>query len=277
MTNEDKRKSGMPRLLKGLFRKKEKLKDQLFHLLENSDIAVSNEQKQMISGVANLAELTAGVVKIPVQRMRDIDLNSTLKEIAAVFQKSGHSRLPVYQEKNGQKKYIGFFFAKDLLPLLIKREGRFKPEENLRPLYVVPETQSLLSLLRDMRLKKQHLVLTVNEHGDVTGLVTLEDILEEIVGEIRDEFDKEKNPIAEVGHRKYRVDPIISLQELNANLPLNLPEEEFNSLSGFLLHQLKGEVESETFVTIGNTVFTVDKASGNHIKSVTIEFLPDTE
>jgi len=265
--------SKLKTLMKQIFRHSEDLREELTDFFEDIDITVSNDQIQMMLGIIKLVNIDANKVKIPNSKMVTLPLNASLKESVAVLKKSGHTRIPIIEEKDGKKEYCGVLFAKDLLPSLITKTGRFKLQSYIRKVVTVPESQGLLSLLRQMRLSQTHLVLTVNEYGDVTGLITMEDILEEIVGDIRDEYDRKERNIKEIGHRTYKVDATLPLHEINNELTINLPEERFNTLGGFLLHELKGEVETQQVVHYGNISITLETVKDKLISSalITIE------
>lgn len=250
------------------------LRQELIEFFGDQSLQVENEQIQMILSILRIRDLTAEQIRIPATRMISIPVNTSLKDCIAIIKKSGHTRIPVYEEKDGRKNFTGILYAKDLLTRSLDHKGRFKLSENLHELIVIPETQGLLSLLRHLRMKQIHLVMTVNEYGDITGLVTLEDILEEIVGDIRDEYDSRRSPIREVGHRIYRVDGSISLKDLNQELTLNLPEEKFNTLSGFILHELKGVIAEKSAVDYGSCVITVTKIAGSEVRQAEIKIPP---
>ena len=249
------------------------LREELSEFFEDLDIKVSNDQLQMILGVVGMIDYTVDKIKIPEKKMVSIPINATKKDAFTAVRKSGHSRIPVYEEVNGSKKYPGILYAKDLLESELKK-GRFKLSNLLRKPFVVPETQSLLTLLREMRIKKYHLALTANEHGDISGLITLEDILEEIVGDIKDEFDSSRQPIKEIEHRLYRIDGSLPLSDVNKHLTINLPEEKFNTLAGFVLHELKGNLVENEMITYGQIILTLEKFNGQQIKSVLVKIPP---
>ncbi|MDH5717211.1 MAG: CBS domain-containing protein [Spirochaetia bacterium] len=264
--------SKFSQFLSHLFGKSANIREELTEFFEDQEIPVSNEQLQMILGVLRLVGNSAEKGKISLPGVTALPLNSTKEHAISVIIKSGHSRIPVYDEKNARKEYIGIIYAKDLLKA--EKKKKIKLSDYLRPLPVVPETQSLLSLLREMRLKRHHLAMTVNEYGEFTGLITLEDILEEIVGDIKDEYDSGKNPIKEIKHRVYSVDALTPLSEINNELATNFPEEKFNTLAGFLLHELKGEIRKKAKVTYGNIEITIDKFTEKKIKKVLIKIPP---
>jgi len=260
---------------KRVFGKNGNVREELTNFFEDQDIPVSNDQLQMILGILRLIGLRADKIKIPLPNVVSLPLKSTKEEIISVIIKSGHSRIPVYDENKGRKEFIGLIYAKDLLKAITEKKKSIKLKEYLRPLQIVPELQSLLSLLREMRLKQHHLMMTVNEYGEFTGLITLEDILEEIVGEIRDEFDRKKAPIKEIGHRLYRVDALLPMSDINNELAINLPEEKFTTLAGFLLHELKGELKKKSKVKYGQIEITLEKFSKKQIQKALIKIPPN--
>ncbi|MDH5720185.1 MAG: CBS domain-containing protein [Spirochaetia bacterium] len=275
MKTEIKESSTFKSFIKKLFGKNGNVRDELTDFFEDHEIPVSNDQLQMIMGILRLIGFKADKIKIPLPNVVSLPLKSSKENIVSVIIKSGHSRIPVYDENKGRKEFIGLIYAKDLLKAFTEKKKSIKLKEYLRPLQIVPEGQSLLSLLREMRLKQHHLMMTVNEYGEFTGLITLEDILEEIVGEIRDEFDRKKAPIKEIGLRLYRVDALLPLSDINNELAINLPEEKFSSLAGFLLHELKGELKNKAKVVYGQIEITVEKFAKKQIKKAIIKIPPN--
>ncbi len=262
-------------LISQLFQKNGSLRDELVDFFDEQDTPINNEQLQMILNVVHLIRYDADKIKIPVTKMVTLPVDASLKKTIAVLKKSGHSRIPVYKNEDRHKNFIGLLYAKSLFSELAQKKGtRFKLVNYIRNLQFVPETQKLLSLLRDMRIKQNHLVMTVNEYGETTGLITLEDILEEIVGDIRDEFDSNKKTIQEIAHRQYRVDASVPLNHLNKELAVNFPEERFNTLAGYMLHQLKGNLRKGSEIQYGSVKLTLEKFSGQQIEQVLLDFLP---
>lgn len=266
-----KRRKGITGKLKKIFTGKKTEREILTNFIAKNFEEIRNEQIQMILGILHLQRLTAENIKIPANNLVAVSDTSTVAEIEAIIRKTGHSRIPVFHEKDNEREYRGILFAKDFLSAFVKKARKFNISDFIRKPIFVPETQTLLSLLREMRLNKSHIALTVNEYGHVTGMITLEDILEEIVGDIQDEFDSEQKAVKLVAHRVYRVEGAISLDELNDELALNLPEEKFNTLAGFLLHELKGELNETSQVKYGNVIFKPEKFSNRQIRSVLVD------
>lgn len=241
------------------------------HFFKVNKISARNEQMQMVLEILELHEKRAADVKTAEVNLTCVPVTASLKEIEAVFKKTGHSRLPVYEDKDGLRYYPGVLFIKDLVSITASQRKKFELRTHLRKPLIVPEAQSILSLLREMRLNRHHLALTVNEHGDVTGMITLEDILEEIVGEIQDEYDSQNKQVIQLEPKVYRVDARMSLADLNDELALNLPEENFHSVAGFVLHELAGELKEKASFVYGNAKFTLLKFKHRQVKSVVID------
>jgi len=263
-------------LLNQIFTRNDSIREELVDFFDNLEIPVRNDQIQMILGVVRMLKFTADKIKIPMAKIVAVREDSDLKETTAMIIKSGHSRIPVYKEEKKQKSFTGLLYAKDLLKSLHSRKKSFRISDYMRPVKVIPESQSLLSLLQDMRLKRQHMMLTANEFGEITGLITMEDILEEIVGEIKDEYDSLALPVKEVGHHLYNVDGSINLTDLNKELMLNLPEEKFNTLAGYLLHELKGKISTKKEIVYGNVTLKIVEFEGSQITKVQI-FIPPSK
>lgn len=275
-TNET-NKSLFSVLLGNLFSKEETLREKLFDFFAQNGIEITNDQGQMMLGVVRMLGLDASKVKIPLNRMTMISADSNLSGVKKTIVKSGHSRIPVYEDVENKKKFFGILYAKDLLKSSSAKKEKFDVTKLCRKAALVPDSQSLLSLLREMRDRKTHIALTVNEFGDVTGLVTLEDILEIIVGDIHDEYDREKDPVKEIDLHTYKVDASIRLEDINRRLSLNLPEERFNTLGGFLLHELKGELFDNANILHGNVQMILGRYKGQQIDNVIVKILKAPE
>jgi len=257
--------------LRHIFGRRKSLREKLIQFFRANKLPARNEQLQMILEIIELHEKRAADVKTAEVNLVSIPLNASLKDIETVFRKTGHSRLPVFEDRDGLRHYPGVLFVKDLVSLTPSQRKKFDLKSHLRKPLVVPESQTILSLLREMRLNRHHLALTVNEHGDVTGMITLEDILEEIVGEIQDEYDSVSKQVMQIEPKIYRVDARMSLADLNDELALNLPEEKFHSVAGFVLHSLAGELKEKASFVYGNARFTLLKFKHRQVKSILVD------
>jgi putative hemolysin len=193
------------------------------------------EPAELIRNVLEFAELAARNVMVPRPKVQVVEIDSTIAEVRALVAESGHSRYPVYKEQ--RDNVVGLLYAKDVFKVQEDDEAKIGPLVRTSVTYV-PESQSLSTLLRQMRGQRQHMFVVVDEFGTMSGIVTLEDVLEEIVGDIQDEHDEaEKAPIEDLGDGRLVADADVSISDLSAYLGADIPEdEEYASLGGMLTH-----------------------------------------
>lgn len=257
----------------------EDLSDQIIAAVEDheSGAEVADDQKQMIEAVFDLRETDAGAVMTPRTDVEGVELTASLSEVRTTLIDEGHSRVPVYRENLDD--IAGILYAKDLLPLLAEGDGRpahgaFDLQSLLREPMLIPESKNVLELLREFRATQVHLAIVVDEYGGTAGLVTIEDILEEIVGEIHDEYeeDAEAPGVETLDDGRARVDARLPIDDLNDKLELDLPEdEEYDTVGGFVLETLGHIPEpGETFEAHGVKV-TVEAAEKTHVVAVVVE------
>jgi CBS domain containing-hemolysin-like protein len=193
----------------------------------------------MIRNVLDFKHLTAREVMVPRRRVSAIDVATPLVDVLDLVTKDGHSRYPVYRES--QDNVVGLLYVKDLFDVVQKNKlSEMKLEELLRkPVLFVAESQAALSVLREMRSKRFHLAIVSDEFGGTSGIVTLEDIIEEIVGEIRDEYDTEEvTQITKLAEGRFVADAAIPIGDLELHLGRKLPEDgDFESLGGLIMHR----------------------------------------
>ena len=201
---------------------------------------ISADSKGMIEGVLRVADMTAGDVMIAAPRMDLIDIAAPLDEILDQVIDIAHSRYPVFE--GDRENIIGVLLAKDLLKL--QRAPELNLRALLRPATFVPENKRLTDLLRDFRKNRNHLAVVVDEFGRIAGLLTIEDVLEEIVGEIEDEFDtqNENGDIVTRADRSYRVSGDASIERVNevfdVQLQPNDADEHFETIGGLIAHEM---------------------------------------
>jgi CBS domain containing-hemolysin-like protein len=196
-------------------------------------------EKEMIYSVFDIGETLAREVMVPRIDMAAVDAETPMLEAADVVIQHGHSRIPVYQGTIDH--IVGILYAKDLLRVL-RREGRgggIHLTDLTRPAYFVPETKKVDELLRELRQRRVHMAIVIDEYGGTAGLVTIEDILEEIVGEIRDEYDESEQPmVTPVGEHEYVFDSRIPIDDVNDLLGVKLSDEESDTLGGLIYNRL---------------------------------------
>jgi magnesium and cobalt transporter len=206
---------------------------------EDNDV-IGPESRVMLEGVIRMAGLTAGDVMVAAPRMDLINIEAPYDEILHVVIDTAHSRFPVVD--GDRENIIGILMAKDLLKL--QRAPEFNLRALLRPAVFVPETKGLNDLLREFRGNRNHLAIVIDEFGRVAGLITIEDVLEQIVGEIEDEFDivEDEGDIFGLADRTYRVSGDTSIERVNEAFGVNLlateAEREFDTIGGLIAHEM---------------------------------------
>lgn len=197
---------------------------------------LSKEIFEMIESVLTVSDIQVRDVMVPRAQMIGIDANSTLAEILPIIIESGHSRFPVIDNE----QVIGILLAKDLISYFVAENPPiFKIKDILRRAMFVPQSQRLDTLLRECRANRNHLAIVVDEYGHVAGLVTIEDVLEEIVGEIEDEYDiPDEFEIIEREPNVFLVTATTSIEDFNARFSTNLKDDEFDTIGGLILKEL---------------------------------------
>lgn len=200
---------------------------------------IEEDEKEMIYSIFELGDTIAREVMVPRIDIVAVDVETPLEEVVRVILEAGHSRIPVYE--GTVDSILGLIYAKDLLVYLQPDRPRPSLREILRPAYFVPETKKVDDLLREMQQQRIHMAIVVDEYGGTAGLVTVEDILEEIVGEIRDEYDLEEPSCERVGEGEYVLDARMNLYDVNELLETDLPTEPADTLGG-LIYDVLGRV-----------------------------------
>ncbi|HOA07757.1 MAG TPA: hemolysin family protein [Spirochaetota bacterium] len=203
--------------------------------LKNIDYnKIEDSQKEMIKGILDLSSMNAREIMVPRVDITAISVTEPLNEIADVILEAGHSRIPVYDGRIDN--ICGILYAKDLLEFIAEPKKKFEIKKILRKPLFIPETMPLNELLIEFKKRHQHLAIVVDEYGGIAGLVTMENVLEEIVGDIIDEFDEnEPAELVKINRTTYEIDSRMSLYDLNDTLSLSLPAEEFDTIGGLLL------------------------------------------
>jgi len=236
---------------------------------EEHDV-IEEEEKEMIHSVFEFSDTIVREVMVPRPDMVMLSGESSIKDAVSLAVERGFSRIPVYGENRDQ--ILGIVYAKDLISCLHEGKLSSRVSTIAREALFVPETKRLSDLLKELQKRKVHMAIVVDEYGSVSGLVTIEDLIEEIVGEIFDEFDREEKLVEKIGLRKYRVDARVNVDDLNEMLSISLPKEEDVDTVGGLVMKVLGHVpaQSETFLYDG-IEFVVEKVRGNRIHKVILE------
>jgi CBS domain containing-hemolysin-like protein len=233
---------------------------------------IEEEEREMIQSIVEIGDKLVREVMVPRTDVVAVDKRATPEEIAQIIQTKGHTRLPVYDKDIDH--IIGLVHAKDLLRVFVRGAGAgdFRIERLLRPINAVPEQKKVDELLHEMRLKKAHMMVVIDEYGGTAGIVTLEDVLEEIVGEIRDEYDlAEKEPIEIVSDHEALVDGGYSMDELNEKLGLRIAEsDEYDSVGGYLNSVLGAIPDAGATVHDPPIHWKVEEVNGSRVAKVRV-------
>lgn len=235
---------------------------------------ISADEVEMIQSLIEFGDIVAREIMIPRTDMVTISRDSTLREVIQLFIQHGHSRLPVYQKDVDD--IIGVLHIKDLLAYWESPADTVLPEENMRRPYFIPEGKKVTELLAELRARKIHMTIVLDEYGGTAGLVTLEDIIEEIVGEIHDEYDDEDQKIIRISGDTILVDARLNLEDLADYLNIELPEGNYDSVGGFII-DLTGKVPQENEqIKYQDLLMIIRSADDRRIGQVEIKRLDQT-
>jgi CBS domain containing-hemolysin-like protein len=231
--------------------------------------SLETDKKEMIQGIVELSDTTVKEVMVPRIDVDFISARASREELLSRIVESSHSRFPVYEETID--KVIGILYVKDVLKSLVKTEtGQFDIKALARKPFFVPESKRIDDLLRELRRKKVHIAVVVDEYGGVSGIVCMENILEEIIGDIQDEFDNENEDVLELGGGSWLCETRVNLDDLSERIGIKLPVEKFDTLGGFVFDLFgKIPVKYEKAVWEGHD-FIIQDMEGNKINSVKI-------
>lgn len=230
---------------------------------EDNDI-IGAESRVMLEGVIRMADLTAGDVMVAAPRMDLVNIDAPYDEILHVVIATAHSRFPVYETE--RENIIGILMAKDLLKL--QRAPELNLRALLRPAVFVPESKGLNDLLREFRGNRNHLAIVIDEFGRVAGLITIEDVLEQIVGEIEDEFDiaEDEGDIFGLADRTYRVSGDTSIERVNEAFGVKLVSDEFDTIGGLIAHEMGHVPRRGEHTTLAGLDFVVLHTKGGAVR-----------
>lgn len=225
---------------------------------------IEPESRVMLEGVIRMAGMTAGDVMVAVRRMDMLDIDAPYDALLATVIDTAHSRFPVFQDS--RDNIIGLLMAKDLLKL--QRSPDLNLRTLLRPPFFVPESKGLNELLREFRSNRSHLAIVIDEFGKTAGLITIEDVLEEIVGEIEDEFDDDdgESSIFTLADGSQRVAGDAGIAEVNEAFRVQLPLDEFDTIGGLVAHELGRVPRRGEVVELGGLKFSVMLARGGSVR-----------
>lgn len=241
--------------------------DEIRSIIEYGEHAgvVAEEKKRMLHGVFDLSAMRVRDVMVPRTEVVGIEVGASFAEVVHLVSKARHSRFPVYE--GDMDRVIGIIHSKEILNYLERPED-FSLRSLARPPYFVPEAKPIEALMQAFRNKHLHMAVVVDEYGGVDGICTLEDIVEEIVGEIQDEYDAEDMLLRPLAPNRFMVDGSAAIRDINRRFNLNLSEEHVTTLAGFMLHSL-GDIPNEGDVyEEGGVKFTVREVVDRRIEQI---------
>jgi magnesium and cobalt transporter len=250
----------------GAFASEPQNQKQLLDLLKNlqSDELIGADELFMIEGVLQVSDMQVRDIMIPRGQMVVLEHSISFTEIIEIITESGHSRFPVIDEDKDD--VVGILLAKDLLQLSIDNTEKFEFNEYIRPASFVPESKRLNVLLKEFRQNRSHMALIVDEYGGVSGLVTIEDVLEQIVGKIDDEHDDgDEIDIQHHGDNRYSVRALTPLQDFNDFFKTDFINDEIETIGGYLLGHIGHLPERGELLALENLTFKVLSADSRHV------------
>ena len=251
--------------------------DELEKVLEISDLE-EGKDKEMLEGILTFGDKEASEIMISRVDVTDIEYHADFSEVVDVIVKSGFSRIPVYDRSQDTIK--GILYSKDLLPYIGNNDPKFRWQALIRDAYFVPESRSLDDLLEDFRKKKMHIAIVIDEYGDTQGIVTMEDVIEEIVGEIDDEYDESQHLYRKLANNTYIFDAKIPISDFCR--VMDIDEEslgdvgEAETLAGLML-EIKGDFpENKESLQLGNLRFLIMQMEKHRITKIRVSLVPQT-
>ncbi len=231
---------------------------------------IKRTERKMINSIFEFDDTTVREVMVPRIDVIGIEEKATIRQLVKLAVERGHSRIPVFQDNID--RITGIIYVKDLLQLLIDNEDEnIIVKEYMRSAYFIPESKKINELLTEMRKRKVHISIVLDEYGGTAGIITIEDLLEEIVGDIQDEYDLEPKQIEYLNEHELLLDARINIDELNEILPEPiLDEENYETISGFILYQLGYLPKEGEKLEIDNFTIQVDKILENRLEKIKI-------
>ncbi|HFC30737.1 MAG TPA: CBS domain-containing protein [Oceanospirillales bacterium] len=257
-TSSNQEKKSWLERLSSAFSGDPKNRHDLFEILKEAheNEIIDADALHMIKGAMKVSEMQVRQVMIPRAQMKVIPKEAELEEILSIIVESGHSRFPVVGE--GKDEIEGILLAKDLVRYLVDTSIEFKLDDFLRESVVVPESKRVNILLNEFRTSRNHMAIIIDEYGGVAGLVTIEDLLEEIVGEIDDETDEEEDPlIQQLSDNTYKINALLPIEEFNEHFSSKFKKDEFDTIGGMIVNAEGRLPEVGDEINLGNYCFKV--------------------
>ena len=229
---------------------------------------LEEEEREMIHSIFEFTDTVVRKVMVPRIDMKSVDVEAPIEELLDVIMNAGHSRVPVYEEDVDH--IVGIVHAKDILRGLHEHDKNITIRQLMRPPFIIPENKMIDELLAEFKKSKIQLAIVVDEYGGTAGLVTIEDLLEEIVGDIMDEYDVEEPMVEVIDANTSIVDARMPIDEINEQMDLELPEEEFDTIGGFVFGLFGKQPHLGESVEYDGAELTIEKTDGRRIHKIKI-------
>ncbi len=231
---------------------------------------IKETESEMIHSIFDFDDTLVREIIVPRIDIISVNREATIEELVDIAVENGHSRIPVYEENIDD--IVGLIYVKDLLKLILNNNNNSKElDDFIKPIYFIPETKPINQLLAEMKRRKEHMAIVLDEYGGTSGLITIEDLLEEIVGDIQDEYDLEPKKIEIIGEKKLLVDGTVDIDKINEILTDPLPDsEEYETISGLVLHYLGDFPEEGEKIDINNYIIEIDQIIEHRIEKIKI-------
>jgi CBS domain containing-hemolysin-like protein len=240
--------------------------------MEDASAALQDEEREMIRGVMELEFTAVREVMVPRPDIVSVEINVPFDEVAGVLVDRGFSRLPVYE--GDIDHIVGIVHTKEVLRHLTKGNGKPRLRDIVRDAHVVPESKKVHELLSEMKEKQISIAVVIDEYGGTAGIVTVEDLVEEIVGEIRDEYDIEEHPIEQINDGEAIMDGGVSIDDLNEMFEAQIQKEDFDSVGGFIVNELGRMPSVGDTVRFNGISLKVLTVAGRRVKKVLVTRTP---
>lgn len=252
-------------------------RDELLAVLHTaqSDGLIAADTLQMMEGAINIADLTVGDVMIPRSQMVSLPVEGRFLDLMRQVVESGHSRFPVHGENRDE--VLGVLLAKDLLRGVVADNGPADIRQLLRPAVLIPESKRLNVLLKEFRLSRNHMAIVVDEYGGVAGLVTIEDVLEQIVGEIDDEHDEAEDhstQIAVQSDGQFVVDALTAIADFNERFGADFSDDDYDTIGGLVVEAFGHLPEAGDELSLDRFLFRVARADARRVQAFHVTVLP---
>ena len=230
---------------------------------------IEEGEEEMIHSIFEFTDTTVGEILTPRITVFALEMEKTLGEVWDEIVEQGFSRIPIYNETID--KIIGILHTKELLKYDKHRDEKIKLKELTKKAFFIPTTKTLVEVLEDFKRKRTHIAIIVDEYGGTEGIVTIEDVIEEIVGEIQDEFDQEEEVIQQIGEKVYDIRSDMSVEEVNDEFKINVPvSEEYDTISGYIQDMLGKVAEEGDQVRGDNFILKVMEVDNKRIEKIRV-------